>query len=93
MAMVSVQMGLDQPFSNVQDVQMESTRSSPPAPDQVPVTVFRARVAYYLNLVCYRGVSIFLMRKGKAVARLEPLTEEATDKILAKNTDKSARKL
>lgn len=72
---------------------METTRSSPPAPDQVPVTLFRARVAHYLNLVCYRGVSLYLMRKGKAVARLEPLTEDATDKILAQNPEKSPGKV
>ena len=67
---------------------METTRSSPPAPHKIGLRDFRARLAHYLNLVCYRGVSIYLMRKGKAVARVDPLAEDAEEKILVKNAAK-----
>jgi antitoxin (DNA-binding transcriptional repressor) of toxin-antitoxin stability system len=67
---------------------MESTRRTPPAPQRVQVRTFRAQLAHFLNLVCYQGASIYLMRKGKAVARLDPLAEDAEEKILVKNAEK-----
>ena len=67
---------------------VRSTPSTPPAPERVPMTTFRARVAHYVNLVCYRGVTVLLMRKGKAVAKLEPLAEDVDEKILATNPGK-----
>lgn len=86
--MVSVQMTLDYSFYSVQNVHMETIRSQPPVPQQVPLTVFRARLAHFLNLVSYRGITVFIMRKGKAVARVEPMTEDVEEQILAKNAEK-----
>lgn len=72
---------------------METTRSTPPAPQKVGLRIFRARMAHYLNLVCYRGISLYLVRKGRAIARIEPMTEDAEEQILVKNAAKMPEKL
>lgn len=72
---------------------METTRATPPAPQKVGLRDFRARMAHYLNVVCYRGVTLYLVRKGRAIARVDPITEDAEEQILVKNADKMPEKV
>jgi antitoxin (DNA-binding transcriptional repressor) of toxin-antitoxin stability system len=72
---------------------METTRSTPPAPQKIGLREFRARMAHYLNLVIYRGISLYLVRKGRAIVRIDPLTEDAEEQILVRNAGKMPEKL
>jgi hypothetical protein len=89
--MILVQIVLDQPFSFVRFVRMESSRSVTPsteAPRTVKASDLRSGFADYLDLVVHQGLTLYIQRRGRVIAKLTPMPIDPTDKILSENPAK-----
>lgn len=54
----------------------------------VNVERMRAMFAHYINQVEYHGHTIYITRRGRAVAKVVPVSLEPDEQILAKNPGK-----